>query len=83
MLFLTRWFGVTGSDAERSTAREESDIKEITQRVHRPKVQYTADRGIHRLTNTNHSPARRDCTVRTSRLSPALTVAPLPKILPS
>jgi hypothetical protein len=33
MLFLTRWFGVTGSDAERSTAREQSDIKEITERV--------------------------------------------------
>jgi hypothetical protein len=33
MLFLTRWFGVTGSDAERSPAREKSDIKEITERV--------------------------------------------------
>ena len=33
MLFLTRWFGVTGSDAERSLAREQSDIKEITERV--------------------------------------------------
>jgi hypothetical protein len=31
MLFLTRWFGVTGSDAERSLAREQSDIKEITE----------------------------------------------------
>ena len=33
MLFLTRWFGVTGSDAERSLAREQSDIKEITEKV--------------------------------------------------
>ena len=32
MLFLTRWFGVTGSDAERSLAREESDIEEITEK---------------------------------------------------
>src|SRR3984957_18858648 len=33
MLFLTRWFGVTGSDADRNSAREQSDIKEITERV--------------------------------------------------
>src|ERR1700681_1418486 len=33
MLFLTRWFGVTGSDADRNLAREQSDIKEITERV--------------------------------------------------
>jgi len=33
MLFLTRWFGVTGSDAERSLAREQSDINEIVERV--------------------------------------------------
>ena len=33
MLFLTRWFGVTGNDAERSLAREQSDIKEITEKV--------------------------------------------------
>jgi hypothetical protein len=32
MLFLTRWFGVTGSDAERSVAREKSDIDEISER---------------------------------------------------
>jgi hypothetical protein len=32
MLFLTRWFGVTGSDAERSLAREQSDIEEIVER---------------------------------------------------
>jgi catalase len=32
MLFLTRWFGVTGSDAERSLAREQSDIGEIVER---------------------------------------------------
>jgi hypothetical protein len=33
MLFLTRWFGVTASDAERHSAREQSDIKEISERV--------------------------------------------------
>jgi hypothetical protein len=32
MLFLTRFFGVTFSDAERNLAREQNDIKEITQR---------------------------------------------------
>jgi hypothetical protein len=33
MLFLTRWFGVTANEADRNTAREQSDIKEITERV--------------------------------------------------
>jgi len=33
MLFLTRWFGVTGSDAERSLAEEQSVTDEITKRV--------------------------------------------------
>src|SRR5258705_13982910 len=32
MLFLTRWFGGTGSDAERSLAREQSEIEEIMER---------------------------------------------------
>jgi hypothetical protein len=32
MLFLTRWFGVTGSGSERDFAREPSDIEEITRR---------------------------------------------------
>ena len=32
MLFLTRWFGVTGSDSERDLAREQADIEEITER---------------------------------------------------
>jgi hypothetical protein len=32
MLFVTRWFGVTGSDAERDHARERADIDEITRR---------------------------------------------------
>jgi hypothetical protein len=32
MLFLTRWFGVTGSDAERNPAREQSDIEQIVER---------------------------------------------------
>jgi hypothetical protein len=33
MLFLTRWFGVTASEAERSLAREQSDIEEIVEHV--------------------------------------------------
>src|SRR5690349_14713467 len=33
MLFLTRWFGVTGSDAERNLAGEQSDIEEIVEKV--------------------------------------------------
>jgi hypothetical protein len=33
MLFVTRWFGVTGSDAERDLARERSEIEEIVQRA--------------------------------------------------
>jgi hypothetical protein len=32
MLFLTRWFGVTGSDRERDLAREQSDIEQITEK---------------------------------------------------
>jgi catalase len=32
MLFLTRWFGVTGSDSERSLAREKSEIEEIAEK---------------------------------------------------
>ena len=33
MLFLTRWFGVTCSDAERNAFQEQSDIKEIIEKV--------------------------------------------------
>ena len=33
MLFLTRWFGVTASEAERSLAREQSDIEEIVEKI--------------------------------------------------
>jgi hypothetical protein len=33
MLFLTRYFGVTGSDAERSLAGEQSIIEEIVEKV--------------------------------------------------
>jgi hypothetical protein len=33
VLFLTRYFGVTGSDAERDPSREQAIIDEITQRV--------------------------------------------------
>lgn len=32
MLFVSRWFGVTGSDAERDPAREKSDIEQIMER---------------------------------------------------
>src|SRR5882757_7400360 len=32
MLLVTRWFGVTGSDAERSLAREKSEIEEIVEK---------------------------------------------------
>ena len=31
MLFLTSWFGVTGSDAERCSVREQSDIEQIAE----------------------------------------------------
>ncbi len=33
MLFLTRWFGVTGSDAERDPAREEAELPELVAKV--------------------------------------------------
>lgn len=33
MLFLTRWFGVTGSDSERNLTAEKSDIEEIVEKV--------------------------------------------------
>jgi hypothetical protein len=32
MLFLTKWFGVTGSDADRNLTREPSDIEQITEK---------------------------------------------------
>ncbi|SOE68450.1 hypothetical protein SAMN05446635_3314 [Burkholderia sp. OK233] len=57
MLFLTRWFGVTGSDAERSLATEQSDIEEIVEKVllmqanaaaqqHRPLCRGTHAKGV-------------------------------------
>jgi hypothetical protein len=46
MLWLTRWFGVTGSDSERDLAREASDIEEIVRRT--LKVQATAAAQQHR-----------------------------------
>ena len=57
MLFLTRWFGVTGSDAERDLAREQADIEEITERSlllqknaaakqHRPLCRGTHAKGV-------------------------------------
>src|SRR5271154_267215 len=57
MLFVTRWFGVTGSDAERDLAREQADIAEITERSlllqansaakqHRPLARGTHAKGV-------------------------------------
>jgi len=33
MLFVTRWFGVTGSDAERDLAKEKADVNELVEKV--------------------------------------------------
>jgi hypothetical protein len=33
MLWLTRWFGVTGSDAERNLAKERADLDELVEKV--------------------------------------------------
>jgi hypothetical protein len=57
MLFLTRWFGVTGSDAERNLAAEEAYIEEIADKVllmqanaaakqHRPLARGTHAKGV-------------------------------------
>jgi hypothetical protein len=57
MLWLTRWFGVTGSDSERNLAREKSDIEEIIRNTllvqansaaqqHRPLARGTHAKGI-------------------------------------
>jgi hypothetical protein len=57
MLWLTRWFGVTGSDSERDLAREKSDIEEIVRTTllvqatsateqHRPLARGTHAKGI-------------------------------------
>jgi hypothetical protein len=57
MLWLTRWFGVTGSDSERDLAREPSDIEAIVRRTlevqatsaaqqHRPLARGTHAKGI-------------------------------------
>jgi hypothetical protein len=57
MLFLTRYFGVTGSDADRDPAREQADIEEITRRSlqlqaisaakqHRPLARGTHAKGV-------------------------------------
>jgi hypothetical protein len=57
MLFLTRWFGVTGSDAERNLAKEQSYIEEIVEKVlamqanaaaeqHRPLGRATHAKGV-------------------------------------
>jgi hypothetical protein len=57
MLWLTRWFGVTGSDSERDLAREKSDIEEIVRTTlvvqaaaaaqqHRPLARGTHAKGV-------------------------------------
>src|SRR3979411_1210517 len=57
MVFLTRWFGVTESDAERCLAREKSDIEEIAKKSlllqmnaavqqHRPLCRGTHAKGV-------------------------------------
>ncbi len=57
MLFLTRWFGVTASDADRDPAREKADIEKITElsllmqakaaaKQHRPLGRGTHAKGI-------------------------------------
>jgi hypothetical protein len=46
MLWLTRWFGVTGSDSERDLSREASDIEAIVRRT--LKVQATSAAQQHR-----------------------------------
>jgi hypothetical protein len=57
MLWLTRWFGVTGSDSERDLSREKSDIEAIVRRTlevqataaaqqHRPLARGTHAKGI-------------------------------------
>jgi hypothetical protein len=57
MLWLTRWFGVTGSDSDRNLAREKSDIEEIVKTTllvqaraaaqqHRPLARGTHAKGI-------------------------------------
>ena len=57
MLWLTRWFGVTGSDSERYLAREQSDIEEIVKTTllvqasaaaqqHRPLARGTHAKGV-------------------------------------
>jgi hypothetical protein len=57
MLWLTRWFGVTGSESERNLAREQSDIEEIVQTTllvqakaaaqqHRPLARGTHAKGV-------------------------------------
>ena len=57
MLWLTRWFGVTGGESERNLAREKSDIEEIVQTTllvqanaasqqHRPLARGTHAKGV-------------------------------------
>jgi hypothetical protein len=60
MLFLTRWFGVTASDAERSIDKEKSEIEEITAKVLLMQSQAAADqhRPLGRGTHVKGTSAR-------------------------
>ncbi len=60
MLFLTRWFGVTGSDAERDLDKEKSEIEEITAKVLLMQSQAAADqhRPLARGTHAKGTSAR-------------------------
>src|ERR1039457_5846036 len=57
MLFVTRWFGVTGSDSERSLAQEQAELEELVEKVlllqansaaqqHRPIFRGTHAKGV-------------------------------------
>src|SRR6267378_7760005 len=54
MLFLTRWFGVTGSEAERNLAMEPAVIGEIVERILTMQTNVAAQRQ-RRLTRGTHA----------------------------
>ena len=69
MLFLTRWFGVTGSDAERDPDKEKSEIEEITAKVLLMQSHAAADqhRPLGRGTHAKGTSARAQFEVTTVR----------------
>jgi hypothetical protein len=78
MLFLTRWFGVTGSDAERNLDKDKSEIEEITAKVLLMQSQAAADqhRPLGRGTHVKGTSARAQFEVFdfTSGRNPGLAV---------